>query len=1530
MRNDGEKQARVPANRGKDVNPERFMYVMCSLVGQTVVCSMKNGAQIEGLFWSCTPGFEAGRSSSSNPEMSISLKLARELADEETGRRTGEVVENMIVWHKDLVALSAKNVPVDVMAHEDAKKKLKNEAFRTDTEISSTLGPLGGERDLVKFTDWGGSGGGLEDGGGLGGLESLESKRGGLAQRGGGRGGGAANAHVFDQFTVNQDKFKVSSTYHEELYTTALNREAIPDEYKRRAERIAREIEDSGGNYDAENLEGKDDQDEERLFGAVDGTGGYKKDNLKGEAGGRGGGNFKQQGGGGTGTGDSPRGQGDKGKKGGPAKPPPHPSAGMGLDSSGRPLVGGPDMLSVSAGLEMMDDGRRTKGQTGGRSDGKTGVLPLMPGEKKDERPSRAGPGMTGLNALCLEPALPKLDDHMRNQWINFKMTQTGKKQTRSDQSDRKNEKEEFKQSLERISQLLSSGTVTPKKASKAADSPGAPPLLKDQQKVGAAAGAQGAAAAASSHAGPGGPAGPRPLGLPAQQQQLQQQVGVAGNGGPLGGMHLPRQPGVQRDKQDKDGLKQGGAMNPNAFSFNPNANAFTPTGIQGGQGGNGGSQASQSQTSGQGGGAGAAAAADPAVRLAMQAAAHLQGGANGAGAPTGGKSGETRGPDLTTANLQAAAMQLEQEQQKQQQQQRQQDRNRVGGAQGGDGRTAGQGQAGGAPAGGEEKRPIQPLVEKAELVQKNISSVLDEGLAKLKKPVGNVQSVGGKGNKAANGKDGKAGGQRDDGDPDAPWKWPTAVGVEYSKTFGVAPPHVQQANFPAHGGVGSLPFQIQQAQAAMAAGLPVGQQLAGQLGGHLYSPYAPILAGGQAGMVTPLQIQQLFGALQLQQQQQQQAPQSIPHSPPQASPNVPGVQQQQQQQGSSAPEGHQGQQQQQQGQPSAQGQAGPNQGQQQTDTPLHPQQNFPPNHQHQVYNPMLLQPTFQHLQQQIQQAQAYGQAYPQLAAAALQVPTTQPITLAQLQHLVIQPNLTPQQQLLQFHAIQAAAQGLAQGQMNLPGQESDGQGDQAGPGGPQAHGGIDPAHIHAAILAQAQQQGGTEGGGQPPLYLTPGAAPFLQLQNPQTPNPAAASGISPELLSQAQMMLGQMQHQQQQQGAAQVAGVQGQGQQAGGAQTQHGEGEGGGQGQGENERGRNAGNRPQGAGGPATSQQQSPAQQQPGGPRGSIPLPQQQQQQQPGGAGPEGGGAFPATLQLANLIGNQPGPEDGGHPGGPQGQGGLPQQPPNQQQQRMPQQHQPFNLQGQPQTHAALLAAQQGGGGLPQALQQHLQGQPPLTPQQQQQLHNLGLFQGNPQTNLAVLQSLGGHFAGQGGPLPHQQGHQGGPQGGQQQQFFLQGGQQGGVGLQGDPKGMLQQQQQQQFMGGHGFVSRNQMPLQPGHHPPGRPGGGGPGQQQQQPGGPGGGLLPMQHQGLLMGGGGMYGGDMGGDDAGLHGHEGMRGVPGPGPGPHGGMPHGGDVDHQRGLMGGGGGGGRGYGGGGHRHMALPPPSNPGMSPSPE
>jgi len=225
----GGKKGRGPkagARAQPDANKERMLYFLACLVGQTVTVKLKNQTIYEGVFHSC----------STEGDLSITLKSARKVP---TGNgKSGEVKDELVVAGKEFLQVSAANVPPEPKQHS---------AFKTDGEIAEGWGE-GRNRELVAWK----SGGEASAPAGV--SLNLES--------------GGRQIGTWNQFEYNEKQFGITSTYSEDLYTTKLDPSKIPEQKRKDAERIAREIE-SGQSYGRIEEGVNDDVDEEAQFSAV-------------------------------------------------------------------------------------------------------------------------------------------------------------------------------------------------------------------------------------------------------------------------------------------------------------------------------------------------------------------------------------------------------------------------------------------------------------------------------------------------------------------------------------------------------------------------------------------------------------------------------------------------------------------------------------------------------------------------------------------------------------------------------------------------------------------------------------------------------------------------------------------------------------------------------------------------------------------------------------------------------------------------------------------------------------------------------------------------------------------------------------------------------------------------------------------------------------------------------------------------------------------------------------------------------------
>jgi len=174
--------------------------------------------------------------------------------------------------------------------------------------------------------------------------------------------------------------YGIQSTFDEELYTTKLDPNRISKEKREKADRIAKEIESGIQHADQEErcLGGEGD-DEESKFSSVPRGRGSGKDGADGGAGGA--------------SSSLARFRASAGEQ-----------ANLTSDN----------LTRHNSGLAGDDDGFALEHRT------KRGMITA----NSPMRPPMVSE-MKRINALNLEPALPKLDDKTRTDWINFKQQQT-------------------------------------------------------------------------------------------------------------------------------------------------------------------------------------------------------------------------------------------------------------------------------------------------------------------------------------------------------------------------------------------------------------------------------------------------------------------------------------------------------------------------------------------------------------------------------------------------------------------------------------------------------------------------------------------------------------------------------------------------------------------------------------------------------------------------------------------------------------------------------------------------------------------------------------------------------------------------------------------------------------------------------------------------------------------------------------------------------------------------------------------------
>ncbi|EMC97447.1 hypothetical protein BAUCODRAFT_452678 [Baudoinia panamericana UAMH 10762] len=225
---------------------DRLLFVLAHSQGMDATITLKNGEQFAGIF--------AGGSFDSVSTSKYALKMTRRVAppsghqvngNVETHDETvGEGEDRVMTFDiQDTVSLDVKDV-VTASAQQQPNGSISS-SFRTDTEISGREPSIPHHRELQRW----------EPTGDLNIDMSLED----------------SGDSGWDQFATNERMYGVSSTYDENMYTTAIDRSN--PQYQQRAaaaERIAREIEGSAAanphvaeerKRDAEKGDGLDEED---------------------------------------------------------------------------------------------------------------------------------------------------------------------------------------------------------------------------------------------------------------------------------------------------------------------------------------------------------------------------------------------------------------------------------------------------------------------------------------------------------------------------------------------------------------------------------------------------------------------------------------------------------------------------------------------------------------------------------------------------------------------------------------------------------------------------------------------------------------------------------------------------------------------------------------------------------------------------------------------------------------------------------------------------------------------------------------------------------------------------------------------------------------------------------------------------------------------------------------------------------------------------------------------------------------------
>ncbi|UKJ89957.2 hypothetical protein MACJ_003214 [Theileria orientalis] len=192
------------------INEERLALVMSSLIDREVEVNLEDGTQVKGIFNSFDPASRGG-----NKAIDIAINSYV------TNGNAKKAMKPMIVCGTEYHFFSSHGIAKTLFKPREQKPlsaKRTPTKFKTDTEISSSkqtsINPV--------LTEWKPS-------------ESVDESQ--LVEL------DKVEGEQWDQFETNRNEYGVVSTFDENMYTTSLDLNQVPESVKERAEKLAAEIE---------------------------------------------------------------------------------------------------------------------------------------------------------------------------------------------------------------------------------------------------------------------------------------------------------------------------------------------------------------------------------------------------------------------------------------------------------------------------------------------------------------------------------------------------------------------------------------------------------------------------------------------------------------------------------------------------------------------------------------------------------------------------------------------------------------------------------------------------------------------------------------------------------------------------------------------------------------------------------------------------------------------------------------------------------------------------------------------------------------------------------------------------------------------------------------------------------------------------------------------------------------------------------------------------------------------------------------
>lgn len=189
-----------------------LILLLVNLIGNKVIINLKGNNKLEGILSSATL----------EGEISLGLKQVKNLNDS-----SSPLKPSLLILARDLLELNVSNINLN--QQQQNKNLIERESFKIDNEVTG----LNLDKREKKLQAWGGDNNDSEDNG-IGGMSLDDDNSLNSNHRGAGN---QQQNRNWDQFATHERMYGTRSDYHEDIYTTKLDRSGT--DYRAREQRAA-------------------------------------------------------------------------------------------------------------------------------------------------------------------------------------------------------------------------------------------------------------------------------------------------------------------------------------------------------------------------------------------------------------------------------------------------------------------------------------------------------------------------------------------------------------------------------------------------------------------------------------------------------------------------------------------------------------------------------------------------------------------------------------------------------------------------------------------------------------------------------------------------------------------------------------------------------------------------------------------------------------------------------------------------------------------------------------------------------------------------------------------------------------------------------------------------------------------------------------------------------------------------------------------------------------------------------------------